>query len=269
MSRSEASQPATPRFCCLLYHGIEDQRRFGYLSAARFRGHVEILLREGFTIEGFDGVLGRLATGIWPNRYIVLTFDDGHRSSVEALEILAELGGSATLFVATRASRIDPRYLDAPALRRLADWTHLGSHSVTHRRLDQLSRLEVHAELADSKAWLEDVTGRAIDTFSAPSGAINTSVRDTALELGYRLLGNSVPWWNTPDKLATTRIVRRLAIDYAFSDARYGEVSRCDLAYFVPKRARALLLALPKRLLFAPAMAPVRKPLLSLWKRWR
>lgn len=258
-----------PRFSCLLYHGIGEEERLGYLSATRFRRHVEVLVSQGYTIEGFDGVLRRLKSGQWPERYIVFTFDDGHRSTIEALEILGELGGSATFFIATRACTTDSRYVDRETLRRLAAHTHIGSHSVTHRRMDQLPSSELRAELVDSKAWLEDATGVEVETFSAPSGAVNPRVCNEALAAGYSLLGDSIPWWNQHAAVDRERRVHRVPIDYAFSDDRLLELGTCAGSYFVPRRIRAAMWALPKRLLFSPPLTRLRKPILSVWKRLR
>lgn len=257
------------KFACLLYHGLGEERRFGYISPQRFRAQIAGLLGSGFTIEGLDGVSRRLESGDWPSHYLVLTFDDGHRSNVEALDILEELGAQATFFVTTRACRRDRRYLDAATIRRLAGHMHIGSHSVTHRRLDQLPDHEVHRELAESKAWIEDVTGNVVDAFSAPSGAIDRRVATMALELGYELLADSIPWWNRPETVARQRRIHRVAVDYAFPEPRYAAMSRCSPGFFLPKRGRALLLSLPKRLLFTRRMERIRKPILSVWRKWR
>jgi len=61
----------------------------------------------------------------------------------------------------------------------------IGSHSVTHRMLANLSEDEVREELAASKAMIEKETGREVPHFSYPGNSYNDRVRRIAREAGY------------------------------------------------------------------------------------
>jgi len=61
-----------------------------------------------------------------------------------------------------------------------------GSHTVTHRPLDELSREEVMAELVESKAELERQTGATCFSLAYPRGKCNGEVAGMAQKAGYR-----------------------------------------------------------------------------------
>ena len=64
-------------------------------------------------------------------------------------------------------------------LRTWAEQGHeIASHGVSHTKLNVLSRVDLLAELRDSKRLLEDITGTEVRGFRAP----NFSITDTALE---------------------------------------------------------------------------------------
>jgi peptidoglycan/xylan/chitin deacetylase (PgdA/CDA1 family) len=62
----------------------------------------------------------------------------------------------------------------------------IGSHSLTHARLTDLSASQLRQEVTDSKAILEDLLGDEVTTFAYPSGAVNERVRNAVAEAGYR-----------------------------------------------------------------------------------
>jgi peptidoglycan/xylan/chitin deacetylase (PgdA/CDA1 family) len=62
----------------------------------------------------------------------------------------------------------------------------VGSHGVTHRALDELSGDEVAAEVAASKAKLEQLIPTRVDSFSYPHGALDRAVRTAVIAAGYR-----------------------------------------------------------------------------------
>jgi peptidoglycan/xylan/chitin deacetylase (PgdA/CDA1 family) len=61
----------------------------------------------------------------------------------------------------------------------------VGSHGVTHRRLDELARAEVAAELANSRAAVEDCTGQHALTYAYPHGSHTEALARLVAEAGY------------------------------------------------------------------------------------
>ncbi|GGN97400.1 polysaccharide deacetylase family protein [Haloarcula pellucida] len=115
---------------------------------------------------------------------VVLTFDDGGITQyTRALPVLESFGFPAVTCVNTgRADRDD--YLGESEMRemRAAGW-EIGSHTVDHRDLPELSNDEARRQVADAKQWLLDrgfEVGSAIFTYpwSGTSPRIRSIVSD-------------------------------------------------------------------------------------------
>ena len=66
------------QFIVLMYHNFSDKRQNKYtLDFKTFNNQLDKLLVDGFVIEGFDGLLKRIKSGEWPERYVLITIDDG------------------------------------------------------------------------------------------------------------------------------------------------------------------------------------------------
>ena len=82
----------------------------------------------------------------------------------------------------------------------------VGAHGASHTDLTSLEASILAAELASSKSYLEDLSGGSVTTLSAPGGRINQRVVRSALELGYRVVGDSVALVNPKPRLPLHRI---------------------------------------------------------------
>jgi len=82
-----------------------------------------------------------------------------------------------------------PRTMTADELRELAasPLADVGSHSVTHPLLAELSEPQRRAEAADSRAALGELLGREIRTFSYPNGSCSPEAARNVREAGYAL----------------------------------------------------------------------------------
>jgi len=238
------------RFVSLMYHNLEQDPANRYsLPVEAFEQQVAWLKAEGYVIEGFPELEGRLARGVFPERYVVMTFDDGHRSNLRAAEILSRAGARATFFLTRDFCRHNPAFLRDSEIRELASLCSVGGHGVTHAPLSRLDAAQARAELAGSKAWLEDVTGSPVTTMSAPGGFINRAVLRQARDLGYTLVGNSVEWWNEPYTVNAERLVNRVAIWQGMPLDLFARIVRHDARYLRARRLRASALELPRRAL--------------------
>jgi peptidoglycan/xylan/chitin deacetylase (PgdA/CDA1 family) len=72
----------------------------------------------------------------------------------------------------------------------------LGAHSMTHPDLRTLGERELAAELADSKAAVEDITGRRCRAFAYPFGLHDARVRRATARSGFAVAFaySSGPW---------------------------------------------------------------------------
>jgi peptidoglycan/xylan/chitin deacetylase (PgdA/CDA1 family) len=183
----------------LCYHAVvegEPQR----LAVRReaLESQLKSLLRRGYEpVTATDAVERR-------GRLLHVTFDDAYRSVTDTLPLLTELGVPATIFACTGYAR-DGRPLDVPELREDAtahpaafatmDWAALraaaaggveiGSHTVTHPHLPQLSDADLDRELRDSKAELEDELAVPCRYLAYPYGEEDDRVRRAARRAGY------------------------------------------------------------------------------------
>ena len=61
----------------------------------------------------------------------------------------------------------------------------VGVHGVTHQRLTILSSQQIRDELAQSRDWLEQLTGRSVTSMSYPHGDFNPEVSEIAKSCGF------------------------------------------------------------------------------------
>jgi len=181
-----------PVHCVLAYHSIGGQTAFS-VPVDAFAAQMT-LLAERFTVVPIAELRHAHADGGRDDDLACLTFDDGYRDNYEhALPILERLGLRASFFPATgflghtfRSWAADHPMMTAEQVRRLAGLGHeIGAHGVTHRKLTQLPADVVRREAADSKAFLEDLTGRPVETFAYPKGAYDDAVKGAVADAGF------------------------------------------------------------------------------------
>jgi peptidoglycan/xylan/chitin deacetylase (PgdA/CDA1 family) len=129
-----------------------------------------------------------------PRRRLLLTFDDGGRSALDASEELARRGWSAHFFVVT-ARLGTTGFLDSSALHDLHAAGHLvGTHSHTHPDIfRQLPYHEMLTEWRESRDRLEQILGVRCAVGSLPGGDLSAEVAASATEAGLDALFTSEP----------------------------------------------------------------------------
>jgi len=228
------------RFVVLMYHNLAPVSAGRYSAGIEdFKAQLSWLRAEGYTVDGFRELEDRLARRDFPERYVVLTFDDGHKSNVRAAHVVREHGAQATFFITKQLCESHPKFMDDPEIVEVSRLCSVGSHGVTHRPLPALPSEQLRAELVDSKRWLEDLVGGTVDTLSAPGGYLDPRVVRHALDAGYTLVGNSVEWWNDAPALGATRVVNRAEVGGSFSMARFRTLVRGSVTYLARRRIRS------------------------------
>jgi peptidoglycan/xylan/chitin deacetylase (PgdA/CDA1 family) len=154
-----------------------------------------------------------------------VTFDDAFRSIAGALDILRRTGVPATVFASTAyasngGALAVPELTEEAAARpqQLAtmDWEQLravaetgfevGSHTVTHAHLTELSDRELQRELVDSRAQMEDELGRPCRYLAYPYGEEDDRVRAGAKAAGYTAAYSLASGFVHPDRFAIPRV---------------------------------------------------------------
>lgn len=120
-----------------------------------------------------------------------ITFDDGHCSDMLAAQILMIAGFTATFFV-TLNHLGRSGYLERRSIRDLSDQGFtIGSHGMSHVRMDRLNNRDLRNELYDSRRCLEDLIGKAVASFACPFGSYDHRVVAAARAADYRLMMTS------------------------------------------------------------------------------
>jgi peptidoglycan/xylan/chitin deacetylase (PgdA/CDA1 family) len=129
----------------------------------------------------------------------VVTFDDGFQNVLDlALPVLARHQVPAIQFIVSgfigkqndwdiAKGDAAERLMDTAQIKQwLAAGHEIGSHSVSHRNLKQLSPAEAREEIFASKKALEDAFGVEIRHFCYPFGGWTPAVRDLVAAAGYQ-----------------------------------------------------------------------------------
>ena len=162
---------------------------------------------KGYKFISIDDI-PKLSTFLFPlSTFICLTFDDGYRDNYTlAYPLLKRLDVPFAVYVTT--GFIDNRLpmwwyegeqlgLSTEELKALdADpLCTIGAHTVSHPKLDTLSREQQYQEIAESKQTLEAFLGHEINHFSFPHGAHNEDSLAICRKLGFRTVVQS---WGGP-----------------------------------------------------------------------
>ncbi len=187
------------RAVVLCYHSVpKEQRR-------AFAAQMDQLLRYANPISA--DTPGGLTPGA---HYVCVTFDDGYQNVVEnAVPELRQRGIPSTIFVASGALGRTPNWRDhsggtdaamhQPILTTdqlrslLSPLVQIGSHTLSHPMLAQLSEREARAELAGSRVFLERIIGRKVNLLSFPYGSFDSNIITWCREEGYARVFNSIP----------------------------------------------------------------------------
>lgn len=123
---------------------------------------------------------------------IVITFDDGCETDLTvAAPILRGMNFGATFYI-TVGFLGRRGYMVPSRVRELSDLGFdIGCHSMTHPYLSDLDDAALHREIAESKARLEEMTGRPVFHFSCPGGRWSPRVAEVARAAGYRSVATS------------------------------------------------------------------------------
>ena len=242
-------------FACLMYHSLSDGRfpDGEYLkyttTRALFAEHLRVLLNNGFQLATFSDLLRRLQAGdVVPDNYCVLSFDDGHKSSLDLAQLMNDAGTRGTFFLTMNYCREREDFLKPAEMRALVKaGFDFGTHGASQRALSRMPRDEMRNELRDSKAWLEDILGHPVQSMSLPAGQGSRAVSQAACELGYQLIGKSVERLNRVHGVPME--VNRFVVLARHQARMILSIARGSPGYVWSRRLRSALLALPKRFL--------------------
>jgi len=171
----------------LMYHSVStvDGRLRGLaVPPRRLREQLDALAAAGYALVGLTEALRRNRT-----QTVAVTFDDGYVDFLEGLDVLREVGATATLYV--NPGHVGTRM----ALGPLLSWdqirdvagagVEIGNHSLVHHPLDVLPEALLDKEIRESTARLADELGGPARSFAYPHGYHSARVRAAVAQYGY------------------------------------------------------------------------------------
>jgi polysaccharide deacetylase family protein (PEP-CTERM system associated) len=140
------------------------------------RHHFTVDVEESFQVVALEPFVDRNSWDTMPSRV--------DRGVNLLLEILAEHGATATFFILGWVAERQPALVRA----MVAAGHEIASHGSDHKRVTELSPAEFRESVSSSKAILEDVAGRRVIGYRAPSFSIVRGYEwalDVLIEEGY------------------------------------------------------------------------------------
>ena len=163
--------------------------------------------RKGYSFISIDNIFNYHFSFFNSHRWVCITLDDGYRDNYTlACPLFKRLGIPFVVYVTTGfidnqremwwypgerlgISTDELKQLDADTL------CTIGAHTVSHPKLDTLSREQQYKEITDSKQMLEVLLGHEVQHFSFPHGAHNEDTLAICRKLDFQTV---VMAWGGP-----------------------------------------------------------------------
>lgn len=190
-------------FSILLYHEIGPSPRPSanldcFCHTSQFRDQMHLLSSAGVSVRLANELYEAITRGeSLAQNTVALTFDDADVSFLRyAQPILEEFGFPSTVFAVVgklggtadwvRNPQNAIPLMSLQELRSLPQsLVEIGSHSMTHRKLPELSTEQALSDLQNSKLMLDDLLDREIHSFAYPHGCYNSQTMQLVEKVGY------------------------------------------------------------------------------------
>jgi peptidoglycan/xylan/chitin deacetylase (PgdA/CDA1 family) len=200
----EASQRTPVRVPILVYHTVDESGNTYSVTPRQLNQQCRWLVEHGYTtitLRQFWRATRGLAD--LPPNPVILTDDDGDPSARKFARILERYGLVGNYFV----NNVSP--LTRSQIRWLAQRGSVEAHTVSHVALSGLTYEDQVAEIADNRAYLEEVTGKPVRFLAWPYGDVNESAIEAAEAAGIVLafgLGGTAAGLDVVDRYTIPRM---------------------------------------------------------------
>lgn len=179
------------------HHFAEKSTDRMIVSLESFEAQMRLIKEKGYRVITLDQLFDFMDfTGEVPEKSVVITIDDGWRSTYDiAFPILKKYGFPATLFIYTQLITGGAKTLSWEQVREMAEQgLDIQSHTISHRNLGQQNPaesmeayyLDLERELAEPARIIEQKIGRKSRYLAYPYGETNNLVISLLGKLGYR-----------------------------------------------------------------------------------
>jgi len=186
----------------LVHHGVGDATPESdpvglVVPPDKLRSQLRLLTRLGYRFRTAEDLLANNGTFPPPSDTACATFDDGLVSDLRvAAPLLEELGIRGSFYICPGLWGSQHALINGEGGRLLtrdetaelsARGMEVGSHAMTHGDLRKLDDAALDAELTESKAAIEEVTGKGCRVIAYPFGLHDERVESAAMRAGYEL----------------------------------------------------------------------------------
>jgi len=202
----------------LAYHNFTKDEGSSYvMNIVEFEKQMDYLSAHNYSVISLSELLKKLRTGQLPPKPIVITIDDGFKSTYTlAYPVLKKYNFPATLFLYTNFIEKNVYSLTWGEIREMTkNNIEIDSHTLSHCNLLKYKKNEnyetylarIRKEIFLSKEILESKIGRKVKFFAYPYGAYSSTIKDLAIQAGYEgvLNANSMNNTLTADSFSLNR----------------------------------------------------------------
>lgn len=177
----------------IYYHDVHSTQSNTDMSTSMelFRKHIDTIRDEGYKI------VNKIQA---PEYEVMITFDDGFRGVWENFSFFEQAQIPFTIFLILDDLG-KPEYLEIEEVKSLlaSGLVSIGSHTLSHRNLDELAPEEMKMELCDSKKRLEELFCIDVNDICYPRGRFNDDVIKMSRFCGYKMQYSCLPGpYSTP-----------------------------------------------------------------------
>lgn len=202
---SDAKLPKLKGIPILMYHKVNPDPRTGGLGLRvppdKFEWQMRYLKRNGYQTVSLTDVMDHFEQGKHLlDKPIVITFDDGYKDNHDfAYPIMKKYGFTGTVFVVAKAigntnffdveKKLQPenKIMNWNEIREIAAGGFvIGSHTVDHPHLAEISPEVARHQIEESKRALEHGLRKPVEVFAYPYGSYNDTVAEIVKQAGYR-----------------------------------------------------------------------------------
>jgi len=178
---------------------------------------------------------------------VVLTFDDGLISDYEmALPLMRKSNIKASFYI-TAKNIGKTGYCDKAQLIEMADvGMEIGSHGLTHRYLTLMPKEEVKSEIRESKDIIEQIIGKAINSYAAVGGHFQDWMVDYAFRTGYQSFATMIPGKTNKKKRNNILKLNRNHLQESHDRVYIKSLVEANSQFFLKNKIHYYALYLPK-----------------------
>lgn len=183
--------PTTQRSVLVLcYHAMSPGATSTYdVPSEDFAAQLKLIADEGYQSVTVDQIADYLdGAADLPEKAVCFTFDDGAETNLTVSKpMLDEHGFVGNVFLIADSVGAEGKLSWEQVAELAAAGWGVGSHTASHEYLTRVDAETVRAQLADSKAAIDEHTDGACTALAYPYGLYDNTVMELAQETGYRI----------------------------------------------------------------------------------